>query len=109
MKNIYKLAGMSKHSKSRLTGSRRKRVRPSRPQRAPRRNKPDWLDAFDAMTEPCARIETLAGLLYACGDPMAMDARLASRAAYFIEKEMGQVKKLLAELAKRMRTVQPRT
>jgi hypothetical protein len=40
---------------------------------------------------------------------MAMDARLASRAAYFIEKEMGQVKKLLAELAKRMRTVQPRT
>ncbi|MGH9592139.1 MAG: hypothetical protein ACRD5L_03545 [Bryobacteraceae bacterium] len=92
---------MSKSLNPGLTGSGKKRVRPSRPKRRPQpKSKTNWLDALDAAHERCARIETLAGLLNACSDPEAMDARLAGRAGYFIEEDLRQVKALLAELEK---------
>jgi hypothetical protein len=99
MKNIYKLAGMSKPKKSGLTGSRKKGVRPSRPKCRPQ-SKTDWLDTLDAVNERCDRIETLAGLLNACDDPQSLSPELAARAGYFIEEDLRQVKELLAELGK---------
>ena len=94
---------MSKTSESRLTGSRRKRVRPARAPRRPQsKRKADWVDALDAIDERCRRIETLAGLLNACGEPEVMDARLAARAGSFIEDDLRQVKELLAVLGRGM-------
>jgi len=89
---------MSKSFKSRLTGSRKKRVDRSRSRLRPS-GKPS-LDVLNALDERCERIATLAGLLYACTDPGSMDARLAARAGYFIEEEMRRVKELLAAFGK---------
>lgn len=84
-----------------MTGSRKKRVGRSRvPHRPPPKAGNAWLDALDAVDERCDRIETVAGLLNACADPEAMDAKLAARAGYLIEEEMRRVKKLLTELGK---------
>jgi hypothetical protein len=92
---------MSKTSESRLTGSRRKRVRPARaPRRPPSKRKIAWLDTLDAMNERCARIETMAGLLRACDEPERMHARLAARAGGFIADDLRRVKELLAGLGK---------
>jgi hypothetical protein len=101
MKNIYKLAGMSKPKKSGLTGSRKKGVRPSRPKRRSQsKSKTNWIEALDVVNERCARIQTLAGLLNACDDPHSLSPELAARAGYFIEEDLREVKKLLAELGK---------
>lgn len=97
----------SKESFRRSKSPRRPVQRPS-PKPAKRRRQAaasrqpgkDWLAALDAVDERCARIETLAGLLYACADPSAMDARLAGRAGYFIEEDLREVKALLAQLGK---------
>jgi hypothetical protein len=59
-----------------------------------------WLAALDAANERFARVETLAGLLAACDDPGALSSELAARAGYFIEEDLRQVKKLLAEMGK---------
>lgn len=100
---------------SRLTPFRKKR-RPAskRPRRPVSRTSPktakrprqaaafrplgkDWLDTLDAANERFVRIETLAGLLNACDNTGVLDARLAARAGCFIEEELLQVRKLLAE------------
>jgi hypothetical protein len=92
---------MSKTSKSRLTGSGRKRVRPARAPRRPQsKRQPAWLDTLDAVNERCNRIETLAGLLRACEEPEEMNARLAARAGGFIADDLRQVKELLDGLQK---------
>ena len=84
-----------------MTGSRRKRVRPARaPRQTQSKRKAAWIDALDAIDERCRRIETLAGLLNACGEPGVMDARLAARAGSFIEDDLRRVKELLAALGR---------
>jgi len=98
LKNIYKLADMSKPSRTNLTGSRKTRRRPTRkPHRPP---KADRLAALDAIEERFGKIQTLAGLMEACGDPNAMDSRLAARAGYFIERELSEVKELVEALTR---------
>jgi hypothetical protein len=81
--------------------SRKKRVRPSRPQRRPQsKTGSARLTALDTVNERCERIQTLAGLLNACDDPGALDARLVGCAGYFIAEDLRQVKELLAEFGK---------
>jgi hypothetical protein len=83
---------MSKSSRTRLTASPKKRVRPSRP-----KSKTDRLDILDALNKRCERVEMVAGLLEACDDPHSLSPELAAHAGYFIEEELRQVRKLLAE------------
>jgi hypothetical protein len=93
-----KLTGMSKPSRSNLTGSRKTRRRPSRKSRRPTRA--ERLTALDAIEERFERIELLAGLMEACGDPNALDWRLAARAGYVIERELSEVKELVEALTR---------
>ena len=90
-----------KSSKSRLTGSRKKRVRRSRSRRRPQpKLKTAWLNVLDAIDERCRRIETMAGLLRACDEPEEMNTRLAVSAGSFMADDLCQVKELLAELGR---------
>ena len=82
--------------KSRLTASPKKRRRSSRKPR--RLSEANRLATLDLLDERCARIETLASLLEAGGDPGMLDWRLAARAGYFIERELSQVKELVGKL-----------
>jgi hypothetical protein len=85
--------------KSRLTGSRKKDRRSSRKPRP--LSESDRLAALDLLDERCGRIETLANLLEAGGDPGMLDWRLAARAGYYIERELSQVKELVGKLNRR--------
>ena len=59
-----------------------------------RRGAPGWLDALDALQERCENIETLTGLLEACGGE-PLEPRLVQRAGGLIDRELVQIRKLL--------------
>lgn len=58
-------------------------------------------ERVDAMTERCHRIETLAALLAASGEPLA--ARVVSETGYWIGEEAQGLKALLAAIGKETR------
>jgi hypothetical protein len=80
----------------------RKRIFPGRAKhRRPQpKRQPAWLDTLDAIDERCHRIETMAGLLRACGDPEEMSVRLAASAGAFMADDLRQVKALLGEITR---------
>jgi hypothetical protein len=53
---------------------------------------------MDAVHEHFAKIETMAGLLCAAGDPDTLDVRLASDAGYHIADEARRARALLKTL-----------
>ena len=54
----------------------------------------EWLDALDAFQECCESIETLTGLLEACGrEPL--EARLVQQVGVLIDREVVKMRKLL--------------
>jgi hypothetical protein len=84
LKNIYKLADMSKLQKSRLTASRKKRLR-----RAVRPN----VERLDAMHDHCYRLDMMAELLQACGSPL--EPGVMERVGIWISQEVQTLKGLL--------------
>jgi hypothetical protein len=82
---------MSKSFKTRLTGSRKKGVRPSRAKGE------DWVDCRDALAVHCEDIETLAALLAACGDDV-MNGNVARRVGYMVDEHIQQIRALLDKL-----------
>jgi hypothetical protein len=92
LKNIYKLSGMSKQSTSRLTPSRKNRVRkPAR--RAP------WTNA---MLKHCRALITLAGLLQQ-SDEDGLETELVNDTGALIDREARQMQALLRHAEKEAR------
>ena len=57
----------------------------------------DWMDFLDAAQERCRAIETLGGLLRACGDDV-LDGEMARGAGDMIDDQIQQLRALLKEL-----------
>jgi len=74
---------MSKHSTSRLTPSRRTRRRPALPSVG-------WLDAMD---DHCFRLDMMAGLLQACGQPL--EPSLLEQVGVWVGQEVAALQTLL--------------
>ena len=77
---------MRNYATSNLTASRKNRRRPALPDM-------DWRDE---MNDHCRRLDTLAELLEACGQPLEPEA--AEGIGYSVRQEVEAVKTLLAEL-----------
>lgn len=92
---------MSKTSKTRLTGSRKKGGSHRRTRRP--ESKPDPIAILDALAERHERVETVARLLEACDDPALLTAELAARAGCFMEKDLAGIKELLSRLGEAAR------
>jgi len=87
---------MSKSSRTHLTASRKKRVRPSRP-----KSQTDRLDALDGLRLRCENLTALAGLLEACGEhrggqPLERD--IIGHTGSLIRREVEQAGALLDKL-----------
>jgi hypothetical protein len=82
---------MSKHSKSRLTGSRKKRGR-ARAQHGPAPKAGNaWLDSVDTIHAACAAIEMLSGLLAGYGEE-PLEAPLAREAGLTLREHIRQLR-----------------
>jgi hypothetical protein len=86
---------MSKPFKSGLTASRKKRVRRRR-----RTARPD-VDQWDAMDDHCFRLQMMAELLRACGEPLAPE--VVRRIGQWVGEEAEQLQALLADAWKAVR------
>lgn len=82
------MSGMSKPSSSGLTASRKTRARSRR--RAARLDLVDWRDAMD---DHCFRLDMMAELLQACGEPL--EPEVMERVGYWIGQEVAAVQALL--------------
>ena len=65
--------------------------------KAPRRGK-HWIECLDEAHEHCYAIETLSGLLRACGDDV-LDGDMVRGSGNMIDDQIRQLKALLEELA----------
>jgi hypothetical protein len=87
-----------KTRKNGLTGSRKKRVLPSR--------KPDLLDRLDALNQCCYNLAALGGLMQACGEhpwDEPLNREMIGDTGSLILREVRQVQALLDGLGKAAR------
>jgi hypothetical protein len=85
---------MSKSSTSRLTASRKKRVRRRRPFRLD-------VDILDGLLDHCLRLDMMAELLMACGQPL--EPEVMQRLGYWASQELEAFRELLTKLGKAAR------
>jgi hypothetical protein len=82
---------MRNHATSNLTASRKNRV-------CRRAARPDPVDWRDAMDDRCLRLDMMAELFQACGQPLEPEA--VARAGYWMSQELRALKALLDEAGK---------
>lgn len=82
------MSGMSKPSSSRLTPSRKKRRRAARPDT-------DWRDAMETR---CWRLDMMAELLAACGQPL--EPAVLECVGHWFSQETEAMRSLLNQLGK---------
>jgi hypothetical protein len=83
-----KIVGMSKHSKTGLTGSRKKARHQAR--------NVEVVNVLDGLADCHRRLAALAGLLEACGEPM--EARQVSNAGALVNEQVRRLGELIDTL-----------